>query len=106
MKMLYDAYGNPIRFIYDEMTDDVTLHQKQNVEPIIEHNKKLRNWNDGYSASREWKRVASIPLGVIMQWLTEDKMDVAAFFQKPTREQNEYYRRKYRDRDWCQLKTA
>jgi hypothetical protein len=41
------------------------------VEPLIERNKALRNMDDGYSPSRELRRVASIPAVIVDQWYRE-----------------------------------
>lgn len=41
-------------------------------EPILDQNKAMANHNDGYSPSREMRRVASIPLILIHKWLTEE----------------------------------
>jgi hypothetical protein len=38
-------------------------------DPIIEHNKKLVTHNDGYTADRSIRRVASIPYIVMLHWL-------------------------------------
>jgi hypothetical protein len=106
MKYLFDAYGNPISFHYNDETDEVTLHHKQDVTSIIENNKSLRNENDGYSPSRELKRVASIPVGLVQQWLTVDGIDPQKFWTWKRGEQNAYLRRKIQDRDWSQVRTA
>lgn len=53
---------------YDEHTDTLGLQRTQDVEPILERNKALYNLDDGYSPSREWRRVASIPLVIVEQW--------------------------------------
>lgn len=41
-------------------------------DPVIERNKAMRNHNDGYSPSRELRRVASIPFILINKWLVEE----------------------------------
>ena len=45
---------------------------EQDVAPILERNKAMATQNDGYSKSRELRRVASIPYGVMLKWLHED----------------------------------
>lgn len=40
----------------------------QEVDPILEANKALAGHNDGYTPSREMRRVASIPMGLIQHW--------------------------------------
>ena len=44
----------------------------QDVEPILERNKKAATHNDGYSPSREMRRVASIPLILVLKWLNDE----------------------------------
>lgn len=53
--------GNKTRFV-----------ATQDVAPILEANKTARNHNDGYSASRDLRRVASIPYGVGIKWLNDE----------------------------------
>lgn len=49
----------------------LVVRRTQDVEPILEHNKRLATADDGYSPSRDVRRVASIPLAVIEQWRAE-----------------------------------
>lgn len=49
----------------------ITIRKTQDVEPILEHNKKLFTEGDGYSPSRELRRAASIPLVIVEQWMRE-----------------------------------
>lgn len=44
----------------------------QDVAPFLERNKQMATHNDGYSQSREFRRVASIPYGIGVQWLNEE----------------------------------
>jgi hypothetical protein len=44
----------------------------QDVAPILERNKQMATHNDGYSPSRELRRVASIPYVVGHKWLNEE----------------------------------
>ena len=41
-------------------------------DPVIEANKAMATQNDGYSPSRELRRVASIPFILINKWLQEE----------------------------------
>lgn len=49
----------------------LVVNRVQDVEPVLEHNRALRLHDDGYSPSREMKRVASIPMIVVERWLNE-----------------------------------
>ncbi len=42
------------------------------VAPVLERNKAMANHNDGYSPSRELRRVASIPYAIAHKWLNEE----------------------------------
>jgi hypothetical protein len=44
----------------------------QDVAPMLERNKQMAAHNDGYSPSRELRRVASIPYVVGIKWLNEE----------------------------------
>lgn len=52
-----------------------TFAASQDTDPILERNKAMANHNDGYSGSREMRRVASIPLILIQKWLHEEGWD-------------------------------
>jgi len=51
---------------------DTRFAATQDVAPILEWNKAAATHNDGYNASRDLRRVASIPYGVGLQWLNEE----------------------------------
>lgn len=59
------------RWQYDEPHGVGVVHRIQDVEPILEANKALYNSGDGYSPSRELRRVATIPAIVVEQWMKE-----------------------------------
>jgi hypothetical protein len=87
---------------YDESTDSLIIRTSQNCDAILERNKELQNeglHGDGYSASRNWRRAATIPLVVIHKWLQEgvnfyDKNDAAAV------------KRKLNDPEYAYLRTS
>ena len=49
----------------------VTVKRSQDVNPILQKNKRLYNLNDGYSQTKDIKRVASIPTMVLELWARE-----------------------------------
>jgi len=60
-------------FHYDEMTGDVHIETTQDVEPILEKNKVLQNYDD-YTKNgikNEMWHFASIPLVVQLKWLVK-----------------------------------
>lgn len=52
--------------------DETRFVSGQDVAPMLEQNKQMATHNDGYSQSRELRRVASIPYGVGLKWLNEE----------------------------------
>lgn len=94
-----DINGLVTEFHSDAMDDAVTIRRVQDVQPILEANKRLYSQDDGYTPSRDLKRVASIPLSVIEEWMKEginifDKNCAAAI------------RRKLNDPQYLYLRTA
>jgi len=79
--------------------DDMHVRRYQDCEPILENNKRLFTLNDGYSPSRDLRRVASIPLTVVEEWMKEgiDIFDPNCA---------EAIRRKLNDPAWLYLRTA
>ena len=77
----------------------VIIRKTQDVEPILERNKRLLTADDGYSPSREFRRAASIPLVIVEQWLREgvDIFDPNC---------NEAVKRKLNDPQFAHLRTA
>ena len=58
-------------FMKDDMEGKIVTKEEVNIDPHIQHNKRLYNLNDGYSKSREMKRVASIPTIALSVWANE-----------------------------------
>ena len=107
MKRLLDHSGNVTSvFHYDEMTDLATVERTQDCEPIIEHNKRLQTFNDGYSPSREFRRIASIPLVVFEGWLNDDGLTWYDYCRMDKRGQAQYRARRLMSSDWRHLRTV
>lgn len=66
-----------IRIDYEDTADGFNLHYTQDVEAILEENKKKQSaGRDYYAHDDEMWRVASIPILVQYKWLTEHGVDV------------------------------
>ena len=53
-------------------TDDGFARQKvQDIEPIVDDNRRLANETDGRSAGGSFRKVGSIPATVYYQWIVE-----------------------------------
>lgn len=64
-----DRYDGMVeRLHHDETADRFHLETIADIEPVLERNKALQTEGDGYSPSREWRRVASIPPIVVEIW--------------------------------------
>lgn len=78
----------------------ITERLVHDAEPVLERNKALANHNDGWTASREMRRVASIPMGVVLAWKHIDGIDVF------NPDHAEAVKRKLNDPDWRYLRNA
>ena len=99
-----DDDGVMTEFVYDEQADTYAVRTVQDVEPILEQNKRLQtDGSDGYGASRELRRVASIPNVVIETWMRQDGVNILGMSKA---ERTKYLRRKLQDPDYRHLLTA
>lgn len=73
---------------------------RQGTDPMIERNKAMATHNDGYSPSRELRRVASVPWIVGLKWLNEEGW----WFLDPACA--ERLARKLNSSEWAHLRTA
>lgn len=78
----------------------LTFERVQDCDPILDANKALQNDGDGYSPSRELRRVASIPNVVIEKWLNEEGIN---FFNP---DHWSAIRRKLNSNEYLWLRTA
>jgi hypothetical protein len=63
------------KFWKDNDDGSHTVVQSQKTDGMLETNKAMATHNDGYSESREFRRVASIPLILVAKWLQEEGWD-------------------------------
>ena len=54
-----------------ESDGKLTINNQQNLNPLMERNKKLYTQNDGYTPSRDMRRVASVPPIMLQIWTKE-----------------------------------
>ena len=89
--------------------DKGVVHQRiVNHKPILDHNKKLYTHNDGYSADKGLKRVASIPTIVLEIWCKEYHKDQnnGNWFALPKETQQKILREKLNSSDYRYFRTA
>lgn len=63
---------------HDPLTDETTIAYESDVEPLLEQNKLLQN-DDDYTKKGmkdEFWHYASIPAGIVMDWLINRGVDV------------------------------
>jgi len=92
-------------FIGDEMEKKIAIVEKLNINPHLKHNKELSNLNDGYSPSRELKRVASIPILALQIWAEEETGD-NNWFRLPKEIQTKILKKKLNSNEYQYFKTA
>ena len=57
---------------YDDSTQTTIIETIQDLDPYIEANKREQaSGHDGYTPSREMRKVASIPIEIVNQWMVE-----------------------------------
>ena len=66
----WNADATRTRYI-QESDGKLTVNNQQNLNPLIERNKKLYTQNDGYTASRDMRRIASVPPIILQIWTKE-----------------------------------
>ena len=54
-----------------ESDGKLTINNQQDLNPLMKRNKRLYTLNDGYTASRDMKRVASVPPIILQIWSKE-----------------------------------
>ena len=107
MRRLLDSDGNfATVFHHDEATDKTIIQTWHDPTAILENNKRLVGHNDGFSPSRELKRIASIPLGIIYQCLAKYGVQPRTWMQWNKHERAQFYGRIYNDPDYSHVRTS
>ncbi len=97
MKRILDSYGGVVSTI--EVSEGVTsISRMQDAQPIFDNNAYLQTMNDGYSPSRELRRVANVPRLILEIWLKEDGISALDFLRNP-KHYRAWLREKVYDRD-------
>jgi hypothetical protein len=90
-------------FFEDDGT--LTVKNSQDVNPILKKNKRMYNDGDGYSASKDLKRVASIPTLVLTLWAKEYNGS-NNWFGLPADERKKILKRKLNSNEFRYFRTA
>lgn len=94
------VYGQTEFFHFDESTGDFAIETRQDVEPILDENKRRQNAGDGFTPSRDMRHVATIPNVVLQLWKDQYGLDFM------NRDHWKDIRAKLNDSDWRWLRTA
>lgn len=92
--------GDRAHFFSDD-TDGFAVVSVQDVAPILQQNKAMRVTNNGYSADRTFRRVASVPNALRDKWLQEEGWDA----WRPDLYADKLAQ-KFMDPDYAHLRTA
>ena len=104
---IYDASGGIVKTVtYEPQEKKWIFGYSQHTEPYLDHNKKLATWDDGYSSSREFRRVATVPYGVLFKWLQDDGITQIRYMRMKRGERLAWLRRKIYDADNRYVLTA
>lgn len=102
MKRLFDR--DPSRGLttwWEDTPEGFLLRYEQDVEPLIDENRRKQNaGRDYYASAGDYWKVASIPVTVQYKWMIEDGIDITNPDHWPR------VQRKLNDPDWRYLKTA
>ncbi len=81
------------------------LQWNNDVAPVIEANKAAQNdGSGGYSATREWRRVASVPVAVLMEYCQAHGVPLSYALGGPG--QMDVIKRILKDPDYLYLRTV
>lgn len=62
-------------FLRTEADGSIHVESHQDIQPFLDRNKAMANHNDGWNATRDGRRAATIPNIVIQKWLAEEGWD-------------------------------
>ncbi len=92
-------------FSLDEMEKKIVVNEEVNIDSHLKHNKILLNQDDGYSKSRDLKRVASIPTLALSVWAKEYNGD-GNWFALPKEVQSKILKTKLNSNEFQYFRTA
>jgi hypothetical protein len=104
MSILRDQESDGTKY-FVEADGKITVKRSQDVNPILQKNKRLYNLNDGYSKTKEIKRVASIPTMVLELWAREYN-GTNNWWQIPKSERTKILKLKLNSNEYRYFRTA
>ena len=100
----WNADSTKTRYI-QESDGKLTVNNQQNLNPLLERNKKLYTQNDGYTASRDMRRIASVP-PIILQIWTKEYNGTRNWWALPKETQKKILRVKLNSNEFRYFKTS
>ena len=92
-------------YMKDDMDGKIAIKEEVNIDSHLKHNKRLLTLNDGYSKSRDLKRVASIPTLALSVWANEYNGS-RNWFSLPKEVQKKILKKKLNSSEFRYFKTA
>lgn len=90
-----------VNYTWEDHDDgSYVIQGHQDVEPRLDINKAMATHNDGYTPSRDMRRVASIPLSLIAMWKQAEGWDAL------DPDHADKLKAKLNDSEWLWLRTA
>ena len=96
--------GVKTRYI-QESDGKLTINNQQNINPLLERNKKLYTDNSGYTPSKDFKRIASVPPIILEIW-TKEYNGSRNWFALPKDTQNKILKTKLNSSEFRYFRTA
>ena len=100
----WNADSTKTRYI-QESDGKLTVNNSQDLNPLLKRNKELYNLNDGYTASRDMRRIASVP-PIILQIWTKEYNGTNNWWALPKETQQKIMKTKLNSSDFRYFKTS
>jgi len=100
----WNADSTKTKYI-QESDGKLTVNNSQDLNPLLKRNKELYNLNDGYTASREMRRIASVP-PIILQIWTKEYNGTNNWWALPKETQQKIMKTKLNSSDFRYFKTS
>ena len=105
-KVRATEFNDGIKTRYLQESDGkLTINNEQNLNPLMERNKKLYTANSGYTPSKDFKRIASIPPIMLQIWSKEHNGS-SNWFGLPKETQNKILKTKLNSSEFRYFRTA
>lgn len=102
MRRLFDEDGGVVEIFHDGEGDGAHIETRQDVEWVVEANKRFRTAERKDWKNEHWELAAIIPNIFVLKWLNEDGANV---MRMNKREFSRFIARKLNDSDLRYLKT-